>query len=123
MQYKKESLPKEAPGTSFTDQVSLVVPDHSMSLKEILTRFTRNETLPIAHPAQDGEEGILEDTDLEKLKYADLVEKDEYISKMKYIINRHNSKEHSEAQARAQAELDALVKKRVEEQLAANKEP
>lgn len=74
MKYKTNSIPAPSEGADFTGIKSVVVPDQSLSLKEILERFTRGEPLSI------GREPMFHDSedDLEKLRYLDLVDQDEY---------------------------------------------
>lgn len=62
-----------------------VVPDQSLSLKEILTRFVRHEALPVGQRVAYGSEGSLDpesdsplNIDQEKARYMDLTEKDEF---------------------------------------------
>lgn len=74
MKYKSTSIPAPSEGVSFDGIKSEVVPDQSLSLKEILERFTRGEPLaigrePVYHDSED---------DIAKLPFMDLVDQEEY---------------------------------------------
>lgn len=68
-------------GVVYTEKV-MVVPNMSMSLQEILERFTRGEPLEIGQDTAFDEEG---DDDLEKVRHMDLVDREEYINRLKHI--------------------------------------
>jgi hypothetical protein len=71
MQYRKEAIPAEAQGLSFAGVVDQTVPDQSMSLHEILERFTRGEPVAVGMPVHDDEES---DIDIDKLSRLDLTD-------------------------------------------------
>jgi len=70
-------------GQSFAHVKKVVVPMQSMSLREILRRFVRKESLPVSH------EGTYEDRydyDLEKLAHEDLTVKEELLSEFRQRV-------------------------------------
>lgn len=86
MKYKSIAIPKPSEGKSFKDVPHITVPDQSMSLEEILQRFTRGEAVPVGQPVEYGSD--IEDflnVDLEKIANSDLTEKAEYISQLKEV--------------------------------------
>lgn len=96
----------------------LVVPNMSMSLQEILERFTRGESLEIGRDPVFDEEG---DVDLEKMKVADLVDRAEFVEKLK-ATQKQFDKEEKERRKAHQAALDKLaVEKIAADKLAAQK--
>lgn len=90
---------------SFIGQKVEVVPNQSMSLKEILRRFVKREALPVAR------EGMYEDRfgDLEKLKNADITEQMERIEQIKADIAAFELK-YQERKARVKADLEAAMR-------------
>lgn len=82
----------------------MVVPDQSLSLQEILLRFTRNEQLPIGKDVQFHES----DDDLEKVSKMDLVDRAEYVDKLKETQKGFEKQERKKA---------ADIKKRAEEKV------
>lgn len=114
MIYRKSRIPLPSKGLVNTAK-KIVVPDQSMSLQEILTRFTRGEPLAVAHPEAYGGNEDLEDElnlDLEKVAKSDLTERDELAEKIRGIRDEHEKAEKTakqkkaEAQAKAKAEAD-----------------
>lgn len=67
-------------GVVYNEKV-MVVPNMSMSLQEILERFTRGEPLEIGQDTTFDEEG---NDDLEKVRHMDLVDREEYINRLKH---------------------------------------
>lgn len=104
MKYKKTSIPNPSLGVDYSKEVDQVVPDQSMSLQEILARFTRGEPVPVGHETS---EGIQED-DLEKLKHADLVDKAEYKEKLEEIKTKYEKQEAAKAKKQKQKEAEEL---------------
>lgn len=114
MKFKKLAIPEPSEGIDYSDEVSLVIPDQSLSLEEILQRFTRGEELPV------GFEGVFDEEtedDLEKLGRADLVDKYEYSQKMQEIQKEFEAQEKAREKAereaeekRQQAELDKKIR-------------
>lgn len=112
MKYKQSSLPAPSVGDDYSKVKSIVVPDQSLSLKDILTRFTRGEPLNVAHPVAYGVEGM--DTDLEKLSNADLVDKAEYMDKLKNVQKLYDKQEKAKAakEAADKAAADKLAEQK-----------
>jgi len=71
-------------GQSFAGVKETAIPSQSMSLKEIIRRFVRRESLPIE------KDGIYEERmgDLEKLANADITEKMERVEQLKSTIKK-----------------------------------
>lgn len=123
--FKGKAIPGVSPGYDCTHQVKEVVPDQSMSLREILERFTRGEAVPI------GKEGTFDDhadsddsIDLEKIAKADLVDREEYHAKLQETKNAYEKQEKAKsakaaklAKEKAEAEYKAAVEKEVQERL------
>lgn len=113
MQYKKSSLPEPWEGVDYTNEIDQVIPDQSMTLEEILTRFTRGETLPVGMEFADGDEegdnplGV----DLEKVKNSDLVDKAEFIEKLKDVQRQFDEQEQKKAADKKAAEAKAFAEK------------
>lgn len=94
----------------------MVVPNMSLSLQEILERFTRGEPLEIGKDYNYDEQG---DDDLEKVRHMDLVDRQEYVDKLKQTKKFYTAQEKARAEKR-QAELDKLaVEKLMADKLAA----
>lgn len=82
----------------------MVQPNMSMSLQEILERFTRGESLDIGkEPSYD--DG---DEDLEKMAHMDLVDRQEYANKLKKTQKDFEKQERKKA-ADEKARLDKLA--------------
>lgn len=118
------ATPDPSIGEDFTGVKDEVVPDESLSLEEILSRFTRGESLEVEH---EGNYDDQTEVDLEKLKSADLVDRAEYVDRLKAVQKQY---EEQEAQAEAsrksaaEAEEKAAFDKKVAEaaeKLAASK--
>lgn len=110
--YKSIASPEPAKGFVTTEK-KMVVPNQSMSLEEILSRFTRGEPLEIGRDGAFDEEG---DDDLEKVSHMDLVDKEEYVDKLKQTKKRYDAQE----KARAKKAHDEVIKQAAEK-LAADK--
>lgn len=67
------------PGKSFAGVKRVTVPNQSMSLRDIIQRFVRRESLPVS------KEGIYEERfgDLEKLKHQDITVQMEKVEEMR----------------------------------------
>lgn len=116
MKFKSIASPTPTEGVKVNAKKA-VVPNQSMSLREILERFTRGEKLPV------GQEGTYDDgpEDLEKMGHADLVDKMEFSDKLKQTQKDYALQEKKKA-AKKQAELDKLaVEKLAAEKAAAEK--
>lgn len=125
MKYKKSSIPEPSLGEDYSNEVDQVVPDQSMSLDEILTRFVRGEALPVGMDVQEGDEDAdptLSNVDLEKLANSDLVDKAEFVDRLTELQKKYNDQEKEKARLLAekkQKEYEALDQKRI--RLAAKK--
>lgn len=104
MKYKKTSIPNPSLGVDYSKEVDQVVPDQSMSLQEILARFTRGEPVPVGHETSEG----IQEHDLEKLKHADLVDKAEYKEKLEEIKTKYEKQEAAKAKKQKQKEAEEL---------------
>lgn len=77
MEFKSTSIPTPSEGVIFNEKDDMVIPDQGLSLKEILERFTRGETLELGkqtwyEPDLDEDSESLIDYD--KLRGLDLTE-------------------------------------------------
>lgn len=81
MEFRSKAVPSPSIGKDFTGVKDITVPNQSMSLREILERFSRQERLPIEKPVSyfDSEH------DLEKIRHLDLVDRADFISRMKAV--------------------------------------
>lgn len=119
MNYRSISFPEPFKGQK-TDRELLVVPNQSLSLQEILQRFTRNEALPIGKDVQFHES----EDDLEKLAHMDLVDKAEFAQKMADVQKDYDIQEKKKAaKAKKKLEEEALEKARLELKQAATADP
>lgn len=88
-------VPKKTIGLSFKGVKKTVVPSQAMTLKEIIKRFIRHESLPVK------KEGFYEDRmgDLEKMGNMDITEQLEIAGELKANIasGRKRMKEKEEA--------------------------
>lgn len=112
MKYKSISCPAPSVGIINTSK-RLVVPDQSMSLEEILSRFTRGESVAIGHETSYHES----EDDLEKLSRMDLVDKGEYIDKLRQTQRNFENQEKRKAERerkRLADELKAELKREAE---------
>lgn len=79
-------------GVDYSKEELQVVPDESLSLQDILERFVRNEEVEVGHPTwYDEDENSMDD--LEKIKHADLVDKDLYIKSLREIQSKYETEE------------------------------
>lgn len=118
MQYKSIAVPAPSEGHKPL-KLKLTVPNQSMSLQEILERFTRGEPLPIGQQIEYHES----DDDLEKLKTMDLVDREEFIDKLKKTQKDFEQQERKKAEKqqrqaveKAKAELLAEQQKQAANQ-------
>ena len=116
MKWRSISRPDPAPGQTITEP-SIVQPNQSMSLQEILERFTRGEELAVGKDVQYHES----DDDLEKVANMDLVDKQEFAEKLAETQRKYAAQE----KRREKAERDKIVaeaaKKLADEQKAKEK--
>lgn len=112
MKFKSNAFPKPCLGQKEFGPV-LVVPNQAMSLEEILERFTRGEPVAVGRDISYHES----DDDLEKVSKMDLVDRDEYIEKLKQTQKDFDKQE----KRKAAKEREKLVKEAAEK-LAAEKQ-
>lgn len=95
-------------GKSFKGVKRQTVPNQSLTLKEIVKRFVRRESLPVSR------DGIYEERfgDLEKIKHADITEQMDRIAELKAQIANWNKRvrEKQERMAKIKADMDAAAK-------------
>lgn len=118
MKFRSISLPKPSQGLDFKGIKKVTVPNQSMSLEEILTRFTRGEEIPIGQPTtyQDDENISSHlDVDFEKIQYMDLVDRDEFAKTLKQTIGDYND----QTKARQKRAMEKAIKAEFEKQKAA----
>ncbi|QCQ85055.1 hypothetical protein [Blackfly microvirus SF02] len=112
MKFKSIATPAPSPGQTIPGKY-LVQPNQTMSLSEILERFTRGEPLSIGKPEPTYHES---EDDLEKISHMDPVDKQEFIDRQKETQKRFDKEEKQ----RKKREEDRLVKLAAEK-LAADK--
>lgn len=118
MKFKGIAIPKPTEGVSFFDVVNQTVPNQSMSLEEILRRFSRGEPVPVGQEVNYSDS----DVDLEKLKNLDLVDREEYINSLNEVKKKFELQEKRKAEAekvKAAEREKALQEKKI--RLAAKK--
>jgi len=119
IKFRSVAFPKPSEGKSFEGQKDLVVPDQSLTLREILERFTRGEPVAVGQDAVFDDDS---DEDLEKLSHMDLVDKAEYVEKLKQVQKAHERQEKERERKEkedAQKAAEEAVNKRI--RLAARK--
>lgn len=109
MKFISNTIPKPSLGVDYSGEVSQVVPDQSLSLEQILIRFTRGEPVPVGHETSEG----IQDVDLEKLSKADLVDRFEYVEHLKSVRKQY---EMQEAEKKKAEKLEAEKKAKAEEE-------
>lgn len=115
MQFKSKACPRPSDGHK-TKGGKIVIPDQSMSLQTILERFTRNEALPIG---RDGNYHESED-DLEKVANSDLVDKAEFVDKMKQTKKNYEKQERKRQEAVKKA-AEEKIEQEIRDKLAREK--
>ncbi|QCQ85060.1 hypothetical protein [Blackfly microvirus SF02] len=117
MKFKSIASPAPSQGLVITGK-KLVVPDQTLSLQEIIERFTRGEALPIARAPVFDEDG---EDDLEKVSHMDLVDKQEFVDSLKKTQLDFEKQEKKKAR-KERERLDKLaVEKLAADKLAAEK--
>lgn len=103
-------------GQDYSNVVDLTIPDQSLSLQDILERFTRNETLPVDMGGEFGDEDFDNplNVDLEKMGRADLTEKADYYNALEQLKKRYKAQEKAEAD-----KAEAIAKKAEEDRIRA----
>ena len=101
-------------GQSFVGVKRVTVPNQSMSLREIVRRFVRRESVPTL-----SQDGVYETRfgDLEKLKSADMFDQFEEAERLRGLVNDFDAREKKAAQEKAaqeKADADAKYKADVE---------
>lgn len=123
MIFKGKAIPAPSQGEK-GGRPKQVVPDASMSLKEILQRFVRKEPLPVAHNGVFGSDGLIDpesesefNIDQEKARGWDLTEREEFADKVRAKHAEHHALEvekqrkvKQEAEAKAKADFDKRVR-------------
>lgn len=117
MKFKSRAITKVSQGVTF-DEAKIVIPNQSMSLEEILTRFTRGETLAVAQPVNYHES----EDDLEKVSQMDLVDKEEYVEKLKQTQKAYKDQESKKA-AKERARLEKIAIEKIEAEKRKNEPP
>lgn len=104
--------PFERKPQSFKNSKVHTIPSQSMSLKEILQRFVRRESLPVA------KEGVYSTRfgDLEKLSREDISVQMDRVNEIKENISKADKRMKENEQKRVQAEIE----RKAAEQAAAN---
>lgn len=97
MKFKGKSIPERSKGMDGFG-VSEFVPNQSLSLHEILMRFSRGEAMDIGTRGAFGEAEDEDldnplNVDLEKVRHMDLVDKHEFIDEMKAHQDRYRDQE------------------------------
>lgn len=111
MKFKSKSIPPISSGLKTTGKLC-VVPNQSMSLEEILERFTRGEAVAVGQPVNYHES----EDDLEKIQHLDLTEKEEYVEGLKETQKRFKKQEAKKrADYEAALKAEALAKIEAEE--------
>lgn len=110
MKYKSKSIPVPYEGQSGFPP-KLVQPNQSMSLEEILERFTRGEPVAIGRDVQYHES----DDDLEKVSNMDLVDKAEYVDKLKQTQKNYEKQERKKAKAEKER-LEKIALDKIEQE-------
>lgn len=118
MKFKSISVGGNSQGMTITAKKQ-VVPNQSMSLQEILERFTRGEALAIGRGTPEYHES---EDDLEKLKNSDLVDRQEYLDKLKATQGNYAKQEKRKEAARLK-KLEEEERAKIAAKLAAEKDP
>lgn len=105
MKYKSKATPVASAGQKFTGK-KLVQPDQSMSLEEILARFTRGEPVEVGREVNYHES----DDDLEKISRMDITERHEFLDKQKATQERFKKQERKKATDGQKAAHDEAVR-------------
>lgn len=111
MNYKSIACP-EFPPQPYVKRKKLTVPNQSMSLQEILQRFTRGEPLPIGNEVSFHES----DDDLEKVKTMDLVDRETYVDHLKQTQKDFEKQERRRSEKIQRDAVEKAKKELQEEQ-------
>lgn len=125
LKFKSSSIPEPSKGLDCRKWKRQVVPDQSLSLKEILTRFVRREPLPVGRQAFGdpdlAEEWTELDIDLEKVSAMDLTEQTELKEKLQGIQDNFKAQEagrKKKAADEAAKAAKAAEEERIEKEVA-----
>lgn len=124
-----KSFPRSVAAGTVYNEPKQVLPDQSLSLKEILQRFVRHEALPVGRNMTYGSENYIDpesdselNIDVEKARYWDMTEKAEFKARVKEYESVHQTNEAKRAKAKATAdakkaelEFNEKVEKRARE--------
>jgi len=100
VKFKAIVYPAPSAGTRAQNKKGkLTVPDSSMSLKEILNRFVRNEAVPVGRNVTWHES----DDDLDKIAHADLTEQAEFVEKQKETQRKYDREQKEATRKRREA--------------------
>jgi len=84
MKFISIAHPKPSEGIGFDPKTSLVIPDQSLTLEQILERFTRGEQLTVGKPTYyDDLDEEQEGYDYEKIRQMDMIDKAELLQSLK----------------------------------------
>lgn len=106
------AYPEPPPGEDYSHCEVITVPNDSISLEEMLRRFTVGEPLDVEHEgsyvpdlseADDYSDPVLKGVDLEKLGRADLVDKAEFVDKLKKSRATYEMEEKARQEAAQKA--------------------
>lgn len=115
MRYKSIAFPTPSKGVTYEGVKKSVVPNQALTLQQILERFTRGEAVNVARDGNyhDGED------DLEKMSHLDLVDKEEYIQKLKTTQKDYEKQERKKVlDLKKAAEKQALDEARAAQKAA-----
>lgn len=108
IQFKTRAIPEPSEGLDLSGEELLTVPDQAMSLQEILDRFTRKESLPIATDGlYENDTDDVGEIDLGKFHAMDIVDQYSHIENM---FEKQQRYENELEQARAEALEHAKIK-------------
>lgn len=121
--YKSIASPEpQRPTVDWSKMEKLTVPDQSLSLQDIIDRFSRNEALPIGKQTSYNDEIEIDSVfavDLEKLGKADIIEQMEHAEQWKQISDVYKEEEKArnakKAAEKAKAQKEAEKKAYVDE--------
>lgn len=94
-------------GQSFVGEKIITVPKASLSLKQIIERFVRNEPLPVGFDGTYIDVGV----DLEKFSNKDFTEQSERIDEIRSLAERLKQREDEQAAALSQTSAPSAVPK------------
>lgn len=110
LSFKQKAIPNPSDGLDLSGEELITVPDQSLSLQEILDRFTRKESLPIANDGlYENDNDEVGETDLGKFHAMDIVDQYSHIENMFEKQKRYESElEQARAKALEEAKTNAL---------------